>query len=214
EWPLKSKLDPKVYGPPESAIIKEIIELEIGGFMTVEEGIGRGRSKCTTWIETNNRRLPFANDGLVLWDILKQWVTNYVNHYYPQTNLIESDENSKLGELKTLNDLIGIVTTIIWVTSCDHAAVNFGQYSHAGYFPNRPTIARSKMPTEDPTNEEWVWFLNKPEEALLKCLPSQIQATKVMAILDVLSNHSPDEEYIGEKIEPYWAEDPVINATF
>ncbi|XP_049409630.1 linoleate 13S-lipoxygenase 2-1, chloroplastic-like [Solanum stenotomum] len=35
---------------------------------------------------------PFANDGLVLWDILKQWVTNYVNHYYPQTNLIESDE--------------------------------------------------------------------------------------------------------------------------
>ncbi|KAG5628576.1 hypothetical protein H5410_000293 [Solanum commersonii] len=70
------------------------------------------------------------------------------------------------------------------------------------------------MPTEDPTNEEWEWFLNKLEEALLKCFPSQIQATKVMAILDVLSNHSPDEEYIGEKIEPYWAEDSVINAVF
>ncbi|MCE3049495.1 hypothetical protein HAX54_045014, partial [Datura stramonium] len=37
EWPLKSKLDPKVYGPPESAITKELIEQEIGGFMTVEE---------------------------------------------------------------------------------------------------------------------------------------------------------------------------------
>jgi len=56
--------------------------------------------------------------------------------------------------------------------------------------------------------------MKKPEEALLRCFPSQIQATKVMAILDVLSNHSPDEEYIGEKIEPYWAEDPVINAAF
>ncbi|KAK4727905.1 hypothetical protein R3W88_032822 [Solanum pinnatisectum] len=176
---------------------------------------------------------PFANDGLVLWDTLKQWVTNYVNHYYPQTNLIESDkeiqawwsEIKNVGhgdkknepwwpELKTPKDLIGIITTMIWVTSGHHAAVNFGQYIYAGYFPNRPTIARRKMPTEDPTNEEWESFLNKPEEALLKCLPSQLQATKIIAIMDVLSNHPPDEEYIGEIIEPYWAEDPVINAAF
>ncbi|KAF3637206.1 Lipoxygenase 2.3, chloroplastic [Capsicum annuum] len=176
---------------------------------------------------------PFANDGLVLWDILKQWVTAYVNHYYPQTNLIESDielqdwwsEIKNVGhgdkkdepwwpELKTPNDLIGIVTTIIWVASAHHAAVNFGQYSYAGYFPNRPTIARTKMPTEDPTDEEWENFLNKPEEALLKCFPTQIQATIVMAVLDVLSNHSPDEEYVGKNIEPYWSEDPIINTAF
>ncbi|KAK4724445.1 hypothetical protein R3W88_027224 [Solanum pinnatisectum] len=176
---------------------------------------------------------PFANDGLILWDILKQWVTNYVNHYYPQTNLIESDEElqawwseiKNVGhgdkkdepwwpELKTPNDLIGIVTTIIWVASGHHAAVNFGQYSYAGYFPNRPTIARSKMPTEDPTNEEWEDFLNKPEEALLKCFPSQLQATTIIAVLDVLSNHSPDEEYVGTNIEPFWKDEPVINAAF
>ncbi|KAM3397766.1 hypothetical protein P3S68_001279 [Capsicum galapagoense] len=70
------------------------------------------------------------------------------------------------------------------------------------------------MPTEDPTDEEWESFLQNPEEALLKCLPSQIQDTKVIAIMDVLSNHSPDEEYIGEKIEPSWAEDPVTKAAF
>ena len=35
---------------------------------------------------------PYANDGLVLWDIIKDWVTNYVNHYYPEENLVESDE--------------------------------------------------------------------------------------------------------------------------
>ncbi|KAG5628571.1 hypothetical protein H5410_000288 [Solanum commersonii] len=176
---------------------------------------------------------PFASDGLVLWDILKQWVTNYVNHYYPQTNLIESDEElqawwseiKNVGhgdkkdepwwpELNTPNDLIGIVTTIIWVTSGHHAAVNFGQYSYAGYFPNRPTIARSKMPTEDPTDEEWEDFLNKPEEALLKCFPSQLQAATVIAVLDVLSNHSPDEEYVGTNIEPFWKDEPVINAAF
>lgn len=37
EWPLKSKLDPEVYGPAESAITKEIIEQEIGGLMTLEK---------------------------------------------------------------------------------------------------------------------------------------------------------------------------------
>lgn len=24
---------------------------------------------------------PFANDGLLLWDTIKLWVTDYVNHY-------------------------------------------------------------------------------------------------------------------------------------
>uniref|UniRef100_M1D5H7 Lipoxygenase n=1 Tax=Solanum tuberosum TaxID=4113 RepID=M1D5H7_SOLTU len=85
---------------------------------------------------------------------------------------------------------------------------------YVGYFPNRPTIARSKMPTEDPTDEEWEDFLNKPEEALLKCFPSQLQATTVIAVLDVLSNHSPDEEYVGTNIEPFWKDEPVINAAF
>ncbi|PHT93643.1 hypothetical protein T459_01525 [Capsicum annuum] len=154
---------------------------------------------------------PFANDGLVLRDILRQWVTAYVNNYYPQTNLIESgiELQAWWSEIKNVG-----VTTIIWIASAHHAAVNFGQYSYAGYFPNRPTIARTKMPTEDPTDEEWEIFLNKPEEALLKCFPTQIQATIVMAVLDALSNHSPDEEYVGKNIEPYWAEDPIINAAF
>ncbi|XP_057953538.1 linoleate 13S-lipoxygenase 2-1, chloroplastic [Malania oleifera] len=176
---------------------------------------------------------PFANDGLLLWEAIKQWVTDYVNQYYPDPSLVESDPElqswwteirtkghaDKKDEpwwpvLKTPKDLIDILTIIIWVTSGHHAAVNFGQYHYAGYFPNRPTIARTNMPTEDPTDEGRKFFLDKPEIALLMCFPSQIQATKVMAVLDVLSNHSPDEEYIGEKPEPSWAEDPIVNAAF
>ena len=94
------------------------------------------------------------------------------------------------------------------------AAVNFGQHVFAGYFPNRPTIARTNMPTENPSDEEFKNLLKKPEVELLKCFPSQIQATKVMAVLDVLSNHSPDEEYLGENMEPSWEENPVIKAAF
>lgn len=176
---------------------------------------------------------PFANDGLDLWDTIKQWVTDYVNHYYPDKGLVESDEElqawwteirtvghgDKKDEpwwpvLKTPQDLIEIVTTIVWVASGHHAAVNFGQYTYGGYFPNRPTTARCNIATEDPSDEQWKFFLEKPESALLNTFPSQIQATKVMAILDVLSNHSPDEEYLGKEIEPAWREDPVIKAAF
>ncbi|KAL5574385.1 hypothetical protein UlMin_023982 [Ulmus minor] len=176
---------------------------------------------------------PFANDSLLLWDAIKQWVTDYVNHYYSNSNQIESDvelqawwtEIRTVGhgdkkdepwwpELKTPKDLIHIVTTIAWVTSGHHSAVNFGQYAYTGYFPNRPTIARMNMPTEDPSEEDWEEFLKKPERVLLQCLPSQIQATRMMAVMDILSNHSPDEEYLGEKMEPSWGEDPIINAAF
>jgi len=176
---------------------------------------------------------PFANDGLILWDAIKQWVTEYVEHYYPNSTHVESDKELQAWwteirtvghadkkdepgwpELQTSKDLIGILTTMIWVTSGHHSAVNFGQYTYAGYFPNRPTIARTKMPTEDPKDEELKLFLAKPETILLQCFPSKIQATTVMAVLDVLSSHSPDEEYIGGKIEGAWEENPTIKAAF
>ncbi|KAI6669507.1 hypothetical protein NL676_004392 [Syzygium grande] len=176
---------------------------------------------------------PFANDGLLLWDTIKEWVTDYVNHYYPDPSRIASDKELQswwteirtVGhgdkkdspgwpDLKTPSDLIHIITTMVWVASGHHAAVNFGQYTYAGYFPNRPTIARTKMPIEDPIEEELKMFWEKPEGVLLKCFPSQIQATKVMAILDVLSNHSPDEEYLGQDPEPAWKEEPEIKAAF
>ena len=101
------------------------------------------------------------------------------------------------------------------MASGHHAAVNFGQYTYyGGYLPSRPTIARINMPTEEPSNEFWDNFLEKPEGALLKCFPSKIQAMNVMTILDVLSNHSPDEEYLGEKIKPAWTENETIKKAF
>ncbi|KAK3199070.1 hypothetical protein Dsin_022485 [Dipteronia sinensis] len=123
---------------------------------------------------------PFANDGLVLWDTIKQWVTDYVNHYYPNPSLVDSDKElqewwseirnvghgDKKDEpwwpvLETPEDLIEIITIIVWVASGHHAAVNFGQYTYAGYFPNRPTIARINMPDENPSEENWKIFLEQ-----------------------------------------------------
>ncbi|KAL8463845.1 hypothetical protein ACS0TY_033696 [Phlomoides rotata] len=79
---------------------------------------------------------PYANDGLLLWDAIKQWVTDYVSFFYSESSLVESDEELQswwteirtVGHgdkkyepwwphLQTPDDLVGILTTIIWVTS-------------------------------------------------------------------------------------------------
>ena len=52
-------------------------------------------------------------------------------------------------ELKTTEDLIEILTTIIWMVSAHHAALNFSQYDYNGYFLNRPSMCRRPMPLEN-----------------------------------------------------------------
>jgi hypothetical protein len=37
EWPINSKLDPQIYGPPESMLTTELIEAQIGGLIKVHE---------------------------------------------------------------------------------------------------------------------------------------------------------------------------------
>uniref|UniRef100_A0A7C9B054 Lipoxygenase n=1 Tax=Cannabis sativa TaxID=3483 RepID=A0A7C9B054_CANSA len=178
---------------------------------------------------------PYANDGLLIWSSIKQWVTDYINHYYPISSEVERDEELQAWwteirtvghadkkdapgwpDLKTKQELIDIVTNMAWTASAHHAAVNFGQYAYAGYFPNRPTITRTVMPSEEKEYnlDAWKHFKNSPEDALLKCLPTQLQAGLVVAVLDVLSTHSPDEEYLGDKMEPSWGSNLVIAEAF
>ncbi|CAN6802961.1 unnamed protein product [Brassica oleracea] len=162
---------------------------------------------------------PFANDGLMLWDALKEWVKldEELQGWWSEVrNIGHGDKKNEpwWPVLKTQDDLIEVVTTIAWVASGHHAAVNFGQYGYGGYFPNRPTTSRIKMPVEEPTEEELKEFYEDPEKTMLKTFPSKKQATIVMVTLDLLSAHSPDEEYLGENAEASWAHEPVIYAAY
>ncbi|KAA0041374.1 hypothetical protein IC582_009827 [Cucumis melo] len=182
-------------------------------------------------LELTIKDYPFANDGLILWNALLEWVTEYVNHYYgDDENAVINDKelqawwneiqekghpDKKEGwpTLKTRNDLIKIASTIAWVGSGHHASVNFIQYAYAGYTPNRPSIARTNILTEDyhQLPEE---FIDLPENVLLQVFPSVDQATMVTTTMILLSAHSPDEEYIGVEVEPAWALEPAIDKAF
>ncbi|KAK4429705.1 Lipoxygenase 6, chloroplastic [Sesamum alatum] len=158
---------------------------------------------------------PYAADGLLIWAAIKELVESYVEHYYSEPNSISSDvelqawwdeiknkgHHDKRKEpwwpnLSTQDDLSGILTTMIWIASGQHAAINFGQYPFGGYPPNRPTLMRKLIPREGDADYEK--FLHNPEYTFLTSLPTQLQATKVMAVQDTLSTHSPDEEYLNQ----------------
>ncbi|KAK2438012.1 Lipoxygenase 6, chloroplastic [Trifolium repens] len=176
---------------------------------------------------------PYAADGLLIWSAIKEWVESYAEHFYSESNSIKSDVElqewwseikfkghyDKSNEpwwpkLDTKEDLSGILTTIIWVASGQHAAINFGQYPFGGYVPNRPTLMRKLIPQENDSDYEKL--IKNPQLFFLSSLPTQLQATKVMAVQDTLSTHSPDEEYLGQVnyLHNHWINDNEILKLF
>ncbi|KAL3835670.1 hypothetical protein ACJIZ3_010406 [Penstemon smallii] len=176
---------------------------------------------------------PYAADGLLIWSAIKELVESYVEHYYSEPNSIASDvelqawwdeiknkgHEEKRNEpwwpkLKTQDDLSNILATIMWTASGQHAAINFGQYPFGGYPPNRPTLMRKLIPLEG--HPDYEKFLQSPEFTFLTSLPTRLQATKVMAVQDTLSTHSPDEEYIHQldQIHRSSFNDPQVQKLF
>ncbi|KAL9321209.1 hypothetical protein ACSQ67_013048 [Phaseolus vulgaris] len=176
---------------------------------------------------------PYANDGLLIWFALENLVRTYVNYYYPDGNMVRSDnelqdwysEIINVGHadhananwwstLSTPSHLTSILTTFIWVVSVQHSAVNFGQYPLGGYVPMRSPHMKKLLPQVG-NAEEYKQIMEDPEGYLLSCLPNLLESTMFLAVINILSNHSPDEEYLGQRKDlSDWASDPEIIQAF
>jgi len=174
---------------------------------------------------------PYANDGLLLWSAIRNWVESYVQLYYPDAGTVQSDdelqgwyhETVHVGHadirhapwwpsLSTPADLASILTTLIWLASAQHAALNFGQYPLGGYVPSRPPLMRRLLPDPERDAAEYAAFLAGPHRFFLNAMPGVLEATKFMAVVDTLSTHSPDEEYLGEGRDEPWTGDAAAVA--
>lgn len=174
---------------------------------------------------------PYAADGLELWAALKDYMTDHIRLFYDNDKAVVEDKElqSWWTELRTvghgdkkdapgwptlnsIESLAYTLTTIAWVASGHHAAVNFGQYPFGGYMPNHPSMTRKLIPEQDILENE----LKTPtqrERTFLDTVSNQLQTTQVMSILEILSTHALDEEYLGQREPPNWSNDPkVLNA--
>ncbi|KAK8484046.1 hypothetical protein V6N11_066627 [Hibiscus sabdariffa] len=175
---------------------------------------------------------PYANDGLLIWSAIERLVKDYVNFYYPDLIHIRSDpelnawyyESINVGhadlrhetwwpKLLTPEDLVPILTTLIWISSAQHAALNFGQYHYGAYIPVRPPYMRRLVPNEE--DPDYPSFVSDPEGYFLSSLPSLKDMTVLMSVLDILSTHSADEEYLGDRKDlSTWKGNPEITEAF
>ncbi|KAB1227150.1 putative linoleate 9S-lipoxygenase 5 [Morella rubra] len=164
---------------------------------------------------------PYAVDGLQIWSAIKTWVEDYCSFYYETDDVVQKDlelqswwkELREEGhgdkkdqpwwpKMQTREELVETCTIIIWIASALHAAVNFGQYPYAGYLPNRPTISRRFMPEEG--TSEYDELESDPEKAFLKTITAQLQTLIGISLIEILSRHSTDEVYLGQRDTPEW----------
>ncbi|KAF8664091.1 hypothetical protein HU200_055002 [Digitaria exilis] len=167
---------------------------------------------------------PYASDGLAIWNAIEQWVTEYLAIYYPNDGVLQDDvelqawwkEVREVGhadlkdapwwpEMQTVSELVKSCAIIIWIASALHAAVNFGQYPYCGFVPNRPSVSRKAMPA--PGTKEYEQLERDPEKVFLRTITSQFQALTGLTLLEILSSHSSDEVYLGQRDTPEWTSD-------
>ncbi|XP_074311569.1 putative linoleate 9S-lipoxygenase 5 [Silene latifolia] len=167
---------------------------------------------------------PYALDGLEIWSAIETWVKEYCSFYYTSDDMIIGDtelqswwkdirekghgdkkDETWWPEMKTLDELTQTLTTIIWIASALHAALNFGQYPYAGYAPNRPTISRRFMP--EPNSPEYEELTANPDGVFLKTVSNKLQTLIGISLIELLSRHSSDEVYLGQRENPNWTVD-------
>ncbi|XP_073039929.1 LOW QUALITY PROTEIN: probable linoleate 9S-lipoxygenase 5 [Primulina eburnea] len=167
---------------------------------------------------------PYAVDGLKIWSAIESWVEEYCNLYYESDDAIRKDtelqswwkevreegHGDKKSEpwwpkMETRKELVDSCTTIIWLASALHAATNFGQYPYSGYLPNRPTISRRFMP--EPGSPEYDELCSNPDKVFLRTVTARLETLLGIAIIEILSRHSSDEIYLGQRDNPEWTED-------
>ncbi|XP_057424124.1 probable linoleate 9S-lipoxygenase 5 [Lotus japonicus] len=167
---------------------------------------------------------PYAVDGLEIWFAIKTWVQDFCSFYYKDDDSVKKDselqswwkEIKEVGhgdkkdepwwpKMQSREELIETCTIIIWIASALHAAINFGQYPFGGYPPNRPSISRRFIP--EIGTPEYNELVENPEKAFLKTVTSQFQAVLGISLVEILSRHSTDEVYLGQRDTQHWTSD-------
>ncbi|HEX6717826.1 MAG TPA: lipoxygenase family protein [Pyrinomonadaceae bacterium] len=101
---------------------------------------------------------PYRDDGMLIWDLLGNYVKEYLDFYYLSDNDVILDYElqnwaAQLGgalddgvgivrgfpkQIGTRAELVDIVRRIIWTAGPQHAAVNFPQVDFTTFIPNAP----------------------------------------------------------------------------
>ena len=123
-----------------------------------------------------------SDDDIKKDDELQAWVLDIHQHGY---QVRQDDVDHEFPKsVQTRDQLVHLITCVVFNCSCQHAAVNFGQFEVASFIPNTPPLMRRPPPT-------------KKGEANLKfimdTLPNKSQTGWHIAAMYTLSRFAKDE---------------------
>jgi arachidonate 15-lipoxygenase len=155
---------------------------------------------------------PYRDDGMLLWNAIHTFVTDYLNHFYPSPQYVSDDYELQAwakeladqgigGKVKgmptridSVNDLIEIVTTVIFICGPQHSAVNFAQYDYMVFVANMPLAAYQSSSENNVNLKDQI-----TEEAILALLPPLRKSADQIQTLSFLSAYRYDQLGYYEK---------------
>lgn len=189
---------------------------------TLAETVEIAREACSTWsldefalpTELKNRGMddtnqlphyPYRDDGLLLWNAIETFVSDYLKYFYPTKQAIAQDvelqtwaqelASDKGGKVKgmpskidTVEQLIKIVTTIIFTCGPQHSAVNFPQYEYMSFAANMPLAAYRDIPKITASGNLEVIT----EKDILRLLPPYKRAADQLKTMFILAAYRYD----------------------
>jgi arachidonate 15-lipoxygenase len=146
---------------------------------------------------------PYRDDALLLWQAIHTYVQKYLRLYYTEPADIKNDTElqgwveqlmspegggvkrlTPTGDLETLEQLVEVVTQVIFVCGPQHGAVNYSQYDYMAFCPNMPLAGYASPPAQEQKMEQ------HPEvdmDYILKLLPPQTQAATQLELMYFLT---------------------------
>ncbi len=148
---------------------------------------------------------PYRDDGLLLWNAIETFVSGYLKYFYQTKEAIAQDvelqtwakelASDKGGKVKgmpskidTVEQLIKIVTTIIFTCGPQHSAVNFPQYEYMSFAANMPLAAYRDIPKITASGNLEVIT----EKDILRLLPPYKRAADQLKTMFILAAYRYD----------------------
>ena len=129
--------------------------------------------------------IHYKTDNDVVKDTeLQAWLQDAQENGFPIGERGIKGDHELPKSLATIDQLVHVLTCIVFTCSCQQAAVNFGLMDVAGFIPNTPHLMRRPPPTKK--NEASL-------ESIMKTLPNKSQAAHQIAFLYVTIKFAEDE---------------------
>jgi len=124
---------------------------------------------------------PYRDDGLLVWNSIYRWVSDFVGGYYKSDVDVVGDHELQAwaaevasaeggqirdfgatpGQILDRHDLVEILTMVVWTAGPQHAAVNFTQADHMAFLPANPLAGYTEEP-KGLGHGEADWLANLP----------------------------------------------------